>query len=365
MTIPAVEFGTTYQLPKIPISLPLECHPDLERREPDFNAWARPYLRNHFGESVDHCPQTDGVLTEREILWGAMVYPHCLPERFFALEIAMIWLTVMDDVFTARTVQTDKTSRVALAQRLSSVFDGSVPPESSLERMFVAGMDLTHQHPSVDVQSRIVRRFQELLEMLGTESDETITTFNNMDSYLEYRRVNLFGIILLTLTEWAVGIDVGDIIDGDHNLQTARDLVINHMILVNDIFSFPKEQQHGETMNSVWFLVGQQDLSLQESLDKIAQLAIETEARFLAIRDQILAGPLGQHPDVPKYLREIGHAIPGNSRYHRQSSRYFGATRELPDADPGPTVSEPIILYRREFDYKPNDMPNLNISAPK
>jgi hypothetical protein len=362
MTFPTVEFGTNYRLPPVPVSLPLAYHPQFEQLEPEVLTWLRPFIRGFFGESEDHAPKTENSLKERHTEWGAMVYPHCRPERFIAVEAAMHWLALLDDVFSTPKIQNDMAARAALLQRLNDIIDGATQPVMPVEQMVAAGWKLIAEHRPVNVQRRLAERTKEVLGNVADESSETVTEFEDIDSYLAYRRTNLFGLCLLTLTEWALGFDLQEYVESGRDLQTARALVIDHWTLVNDIFSFPKEIESGEKVNGIWILMGRQGLSLQAALDRLAAIAVETEARFIAIRDKILAGPLGSHPHVPDYLREIGHSIPGNLRFHRQSSRYHGFTRNLPDDDAGTTTPEPTVLYHRGTVHKPVVMSGFNPS---
>ncbi|KAJ5481524.1 terpene synthase metal binding domain protein [Penicillium sp. IBT 31633x] len=353
MTRPGVEFGMSYRIPAVPVSLPLASHPDFERLEPDLCAWLRPYLTSYFGESDDCAPRPDGVLKQRYPEWGAMIYPHCHSERFFAIEAVTFLLALVDDAFAAPMIQNDIAARVTLLERLNRVIDDAVQPVSPLERLVAAGQKLVSKHPPVSVQRRLTDHVKEVFKSTAAESTESSAVFKDMDSYLVYRRVNVFGLYCLTLTEWGLGFDLQEHVHGDRDLAAARDLVINHWILVNDIYSFPKEIESGEKVNGVWIVMDRQGLSLQAALDRLAELAVETETRFIAIRDRILAGPLGHHPHIPGYLRELSHSIPGNLHYHRKSSRYHRFTRILPNTDAGTATPEHTVLYRRGTAHEP------------
>ncbi|KAJ5726017.1 terpene synthase metal binding domain protein [Penicillium malachiteum] len=149
------------------------------------------------------------------------------------------------------------------------------------------------------------------------------------------------------MLEWALGFDLQEHFEQNEDMRTARGLVIKHWIFVNDIFSFPKELEAGEKVNSVWILMGQ-GLSLQSTLDRLAAITVETEAQFIATRDRILDGPLGDNPEIVAFLLEMGYAISGNLRFHRKTCRYHGFTRKLPDSDAGTLTPEPTIVYHRE-----------------
>lgn len=340
-----VKFGMSYCLPALPVTLPLLYHPDFERLKEDVSAWVRPFVMDVFNETEGYTPRSDRYLGEGHLKWAGMVYPHCLPERALPIQGAMVWLTLLDDAFTAANIQIN---RIDLLQRLLHVIDGTVTPISPLEKMTAAVQEIMFQHPPASMKPRLRNQIKDVLISAASETIEDVTTtFDSIADYLQYRRTNIFGIYVLTLTEWALGLDLQQYVDGDHDLALARDLVIDHFSLVNDIYSFPKEIEAGETTNSVWILMKCQGLSLQAALDQLAQRAVDTESHFIIVRDRILAGPLNRNSHIEDYLRELAHAIPGNLRFHRQTSRYHGFTRALHKTDAGNTVPEPVTLYHR------------------
>jgi hypothetical protein len=219
--------------------------------------------------------------------------------------------------------------------------------------MIDAGMKLIYEHPPVSMHNRMANHLKGFLSTTAAESSESLAEFKDLDSYLQFRRANVSALFITTFMEWGVGIDLQEYVDGGGNITLARDLVINNWVMVNDIYSFPKEVELGDRMNSVFLLVDQQGLSLQAALDRLAELAVENEAQFLALRDRILAGPLGSNPDVSNYLNELSYGIPANLYFHRKSGRYHGVDIDVPMADGGTIISEPTVLRRKGTVYEP------------
>jgi hypothetical protein len=124
MTRPSIEFGMSYHIPAMPTKLPLAIHPDFKQIKSDIRAWMRPYLIGYFRETADHAPRSDSYLELQHDLWGAVVYPHCHSERFFAVGVSMIYVTLLDDAFSAPIIQNDKAARAALLERLNGAIDG-------------------------------------------------------------------------------------------------------------------------------------------------------------------------------------------------------------------------------------------------
>ncbi|KAK5991479.1 Microbial Terpene synthase-like protein 1 [Cladobotryum mycophilum] len=176
-------------------------------------------------------------------------------------------------------------------------------------------------------------------------------------SFKQSNGLNLFGFCSLTLSELALGINLEEELheeelhDGS-DLASARNCAIDHWIMINDLYSFPKEVESGEKINYVFVLMDQHGLSLQEALDRVAGLAVGIEAKFLALQDRILAGPLGRNSGISTYLNDLGHSIAANFLYHRKANRYHGTTLDVPITDGGTTTPELKVLFRRGTIHK-------------
>ncbi|MGE7388376.1 terpene synthase family protein [Streptomyces sp. NPDC004126] len=351
----SLDHDSRYVLPAIPVRQPLMLHPDYGDTAPAVHDWIRPYLLDCFEERPEDAPRTDGYLKQAHTYWGAACFPHTLPERFFAQQAWMIWATLVDDAFSAPDVRDDTAARIRLAGALCTAIDGAPGSGSAVERLVRAGQELLV--PRTFVSVRMDTRAKQVVAQQAlrpaTASDDAGGARADFDSYLDARGVDVFGHWLMELVQWSLGIDLGDATDEDDDLRTACRRVMDHWILVNDLYSFPKEREAGETRNGVRVLMATEDLTLQQALDRLAARATEAEDAFAAARDAVLQGPLGERPDIRVFVRELGHMISGNLRYHRWTSRYFGTARDLPDEAPGTTRSEGTSLYERGTVHRP------------
>ncbi|GAB2713118.1 terpene synthase family protein [Nocardia thraciensis] len=344
-----LEYGTEYSVPPIPVQLPLATHGDYEALAPQVLHWLRPYFQQYFREPDESgTPRTDRKLAHRDDLWMAMCYPHARADRIFPLLVLGLWLALVDDSFSSPDLQADPTARRRACTEICQALDGVNRDDySPIARMTFDGHRLFHLPSNPAFNERLAT----VAKQTVTNSAEEETTlnhqrFDDIPGYLKHRRTNVYGYWLLTLAEFGLGIDVGNELTENPDLRAARDLVIDHWIYVNDIYSFPKEIAAHEKVSSVWQLMDNERMTLQQSLDHLAARAVAIEHAFTDLADKIVTTTGRIHPDIEIYLHELGHMIPANLRFHRWSSRYHDHPRNLTDSTAGNTEPEQMTLYR-------------------
>ncbi|RLK54511.1 terpene synthase family protein [Actinokineospora cianjurensis] len=344
-----LRYGMTYRLPALPTRCPLAVHPDAAATAPRVEAWLRPYLVDYFGESEQDSPVTGHYLRQDLHRWGALCMPHTRSDRFFTQQLWMNAAALLDDAFSAPWLR-EQSARDRLARQLCAAVEGTPGGATPLARL------LGDVHAMLLPTAGALR---ERLVQVGTSvvvdnaNQHDIGEFDDLDAYLgSSRRVNAYGYWILTLAEWALGVDLGGLVDEDPLVRKACALAIDHWILVNDLYSFAKEIEEGEKINAVWVLLGQ-GAPLQEALDAIAARAVATEERFIATRDKISRGPLRRRDDLARFLAEVGHMITGNLRHARESSRYHGDGHRVADDLAGNPVAEQRTLVRLGTVHQP------------
>ncbi|GAA2970865.1 terpene synthase family protein [Actinokineospora diospyrosa] len=332
----------TYQLPALPTHCPLALHPDYAATAPRVLGWLRPHLAAYFGESEQDSPITHRYLRQDLHRWGALCLPHTRPDRFFAQQLWMNTAALVDDAFSAPWLR-DPLDRARLADQLCAALEaagGGAPPLVGLVREVHAMLLPTGD----SVGRRMVEAGRAVVR--NNANENTVEDLTDLDAYLgSTRRVNAYGFWILTVAEWALGIDLDGIATEDPLVRRACTLAIDHWILVNDLYSFAKELEEGETSNAVWVLLGQ-GVPLQEALDAIAARAVATEQRFIATRAKVANGPLRHRDDLARFLVEVGHMITGNLRHARESSRYHGDNHTVADDLAGNPTAEQRTLHR-------------------
>jgi hypothetical protein len=300
-----IEYGATYRIPSLePRYLKAACDPNTAVVRTELERWARPYLVDYFGTPK----MADQYLGIRLDTWSCWCYPTTLEERNVALACMTLCEALVDDAFARPEIWSDSGAAATLARRFYDLLDGRpVPPDFHAGRFLSAGIELMRE---VVTEPGLVQRYldheKEIITNLhdaararrdGTEGD-----FPDLASYLTFRRVDLWGIWCVHNCERALGIDLGAERAAQPSLVRAGELMIDHLTLVNDLFSFSKEYTDGETTNYIWILMVRDGATLQESIDTVCSLMFETEREFVELCAEIARGPLSGHPDVPRYL---------------------------------------------------------------
>lgn len=337
--------GMPYTIPALRCRLESRRHPLYDSEIPQqANAWLRPYVLDFFGEDETATPKTDGLRRQWIAYWGAWCYPTLRADRFFA---CMVWMEVgamLDDVFAAPEVREDPGVGLRIRDDYLTVLRGGTCPPNRYTRILTAALQATAPYGPTSIIERMKEGIADVIEQGCRENHDV---YDDIESYLKDRDLCVFGDWLTDMGEWGLGIDLSQTLTTNSDLREQRALVMRHWSLVNDLYSFPKEIEAGENMNSVLLLMRLEGLTLQQSIDRVAAMTDQTEEDFVAGRDRLLENAADVPPDVINYLAELEHMISGNLRFHLWSSRYHGHSRPERTESQEWTREEATTLHKR------------------
>ena len=306
-----IDVGTT---------LPLAVHPRREEIERRCYDRVRPLLDEHFGDRS----LADRYIRQRMALWACVCYPHMGDDRCLNLPAMMIPGGILDDSFSRPEMMQSADHAARLRDRFCAVLEATASPDFPAGHMLQEALALVTPQMSCSLKARYVDSFRQVIDSRVLEAAvRGAGTVLDFEAYMNLRRRDLFGYWSTIQIEYALDVDMAAELSADPRLARARDLVIDHMVFVNDLFSFPKEYDADETMNSIWIFLRRGGLELGEAVEKLRELIVETEGSFVAVRDEILEGSRPGGP-VDRYLVELGHLVSGNLHYHRCTTRYGG-----------------------------------------
>jgi hypothetical protein len=312
--------GTKLNIPKIDLLLPVLWHPDNDVIEKQIDTIDRPYIVAYFGSE----DAASAYIAQRIPAYGGLCYPNAKKDRLFSIQRMMNATTLMDEEFGNPEVQSSDVKCLGLRRHYLAVLDGvPPPPEFPLVRLLFDTLQPIMAHIRPRVGARLVKVIREQVEALAARLRRQIDMLT-FESYLELRRIDVFGEWAATLTEYAIDVDVTDELEADSALKKMRNAVIDSVTLINDLFSFRKEVQVQDPVNSLWILMRQNKLDLQGAINRLAQIINENERQIVAAQDRVLAGKLGGRTDVRDYMVELGHLASGNAEFHTFSARYQG-----------------------------------------
>ncbi len=162
---------------------------------------------------------------------------------------------------------------------------------------------------------------------IGSEASDLLNQkITDLDSYMEMRAVRGSSATLFyhVVTEYVLGVDL-DIEALRHPLvdQYWRS-IMDHWYLPNDLLSFRAECARGDHNNAVCVLRRFEGLSLQQALDKVAELIDDRQDRAVRQYAEICASPLASSPGLLDCLETFQHISAANQRWSYMAPRYHG-----------------------------------------
>jgi len=156
----------------------------------------------------------------------------------------------------------------------------------------------------------------------------------DLATYLHLKATSDWSKIYILFTEYACGIELPDTLLTDPRFAELSTAFSEHMVLVNDLLSFPMELCNGDALiNSITHLTRGKGITLQKAVDEVAERVEDAERRFVAISADLQSSRVGNRAEVSAYLRELGYSLSGSVYFQRACSRYRweeGAWDNLP-----------------------------------
>ncbi|GAA2594852.1 hypothetical protein GCM10010399_26780 [Dactylosporangium fulvum] len=322
-----------FYLPELPRLLPVAYHPDAARIEFASNGWVRRWLGDCFAGEADLV----FFLRQRNGIYGPLTVPEAQYQR--ALDIAdwYQYVTVIDSFVSDRSAlgASDTGAREVFAAIMAEFLgtaqpsggDGEPVGDARAARLpyGAAGRDLWRRI-SPGLSPAQVRRFGESLEafLRGCATEIRAKLTDDVPDYETCMAVRLdsFGCDFIELmTEYGAAVDMTEFIP---ELTDVHTHCMRQMIIVNDLLSWRKEHAQDDKMTVVRVLIEREGHDLQSAVNRLCGLVEHHERAYLAARDAVLAGPLGEREDVRAYLRGLDHLIGGSQEFEYLTPRYYG-----------------------------------------
>lgn len=304
---------TEFFLPQLPRLLPCAYHPNAARIEFASNGWVRRMLADCFsGES-----ELLRFLRERNGLYGSLTVPQASEQR--ALDIAdwYQYVTIIDTFI----------SQIHNPRELFTAIVSDFNADDAVGRQpYIKAANNLWRRISPGLSKAQLDRFLASLEafLRGCTSEmdvqRTIETFD-YEACMALRMDSFGCDFIELLTEYGAEVDMSDWRD---EMTTLHLHCRRQMILVNDLLSWRKERLQDEKINLVRVLIEQEGCDLQSAVNRLVVLVEYHERAYIAARDELLSGKLGQRGDVRKYLLAIDYLMAGSQEFEYMTPRYFG-----------------------------------------
>ncbi|KAI0360075.1 terpenoid synthase [Trametes cingulata] len=148
----------------------------------------------------------------------------------------------------------------------------------------------------------------------------------DMESFQTLRRENSAIRLCFGLFEFALGIDLPDVIFHDPHFMTLYWAAADMVCWSNDVYSYNMEQAKGHTGNNiVTVLMRQKAIDLQAASDLVGAHFAELMERFVETKKSLPSFGAGLDDAVARYVEAMEHWVIGNLEWSFESQRYFGA----------------------------------------
>ncbi|WP_407547539.1 terpene synthase family protein [Streptomyces sp. Pv4-95] len=310
-----------FRLREFPDLLPWRQSPFSAETEQKSNQW----VRNHLGGLFPDAAQLEEFIDCRLALWPCLAYPDASPERLLAIcNWNQLWFR-LDDLATydpqlSTSKESARKAYVHLKNALCHTTDSDYLPARLATMAWQAFSGLSNSQ-----RTRFVGAYGDMLD--GFMSEVTYRSGASecdFDTCMDIHRVSGGMTWTLVHLEYGLGIDVSTQMKSHPELEEISRPAIDHTLLTNAILAFRKEYFTGDPMNPVACLIRSRGWDIQRSVDHVQELILDLEKEFIARRDRILAGELGQDPEVCSYLDAVGRWMKGTLRWQFISPRYHG-----------------------------------------
>lgn len=316
--------GTRFYLPELARPIAVRVHPDVHEAEKISDGWILESMGSAFVNQRD----IDYFFKDRGAYWACLGFPTATDGRIITLCDFAQYLFALDSEFTnAQGSQGELLRSQAMFDRICAIMDDTAPAKDSAT---------VYERAFDDVWARLTRpmpprqreRFRDTCKAyLGAHALEVASRERNevfdFSTYMEVHRQSIATEPYFVQIEYGLEIDLSDVSDAGQ-FDAVHRFAADHLVLVNDLFSFPLECASGDYVNAVAAFHVNEGMDLQDAINRLCELIDEAEYGFVRECSAILSGPLGQRPGVPEYLKALGYMMSGSLYWSYLTPRYHG-----------------------------------------
>jgi 5-epi-alpha-selinene synthase len=149
----------------------------------------------------------------------------------------------------------------------------------------------------------------------------------DVKTYITMRRLTGGMEPLFELIEFCNHLVIPDILRYNDKLINLKMMANNTICWCNDIFSLPKELAIGDTQNLVFILQYQQKISLQQAINRVAQMHDEEVEAMMSLEASIPLFEQNLNTEFVQYLSGIHTWISSHLNWYSHSGRYEVAAK--------------------------------------
>ncbi|EFJ28316.1 hypothetical protein SELMODRAFT_410996 [Selaginella moellendorffii] len=338
---------THYDLPPIPCSLPVKCHPQFAKFSRIADTWAidAMQLQN------DPCGKLKAVQSRAPLLYCFLV-PFGIGEEEMIAGCKYSWSTsFVDDPFDE---ETDLKRAKEWKKVVLRAANGTPSAEDLMIRTIKAYSEIMmhlQQMMAAPVFSRFMRAHYawadhcvELVRRRQHKDPPTVAT------YLADRCENLLVEPIFILAEVCMKLQIDPEFLSLPEFKKIWTTMLEHAAIVNDVLSIRVDILNGHyyTYPGLVFQQHPEIQTFQEAVDYSVGMIQTKERKFIKLHEMLTdkARQCGfkNKSDLLKYVEALPNFIAGNLYWHYLSARYFGVNNPFLTGEP---VQGTILIHPR------------------
>ncbi|KAI2606579.1 Presilphiperfolan-8-beta-ol synthase [Hypoxylon sp. NC1633] len=241
------------------------------------------------------------------------------------------WVFLFDDQFDEGHLKNDPIAAQEEVDRTMAIMDDDAPlmnlEENKIRYVFQAFWLRLKQRASPELQKRFKDQIKPYFDQLVVQVQQMArgeVLSRDVQTYMEIRRGTIGSYAVVTLGEYAHGIQLPESVFSHNSLQECMRVSADLTILVNDILSYRKDLELGVDHNLISLLM-EQNKSLQQAVDQIGAMMDNCYRRWYAALADLPA--YGEEIDRNVLLFvDVCRYIPlGNLHWSFMTGRYLGS----------------------------------------
>lgn len=319
--------GTQFHLPELARRIPVRCHPRFERIRRESNRW----VRSRLGFALPDPEEVDAFCACEYALWTSLLFPTLMEDRTVDISDWTQYFFVFDNICSgAGHLARRADGARELFSAIKAVMKGqTAPPDNAYALVFEEIWLRISSQMNFAQRERFASSVICFVDGCFAEVSSRATgQVLDYEAYMNIRRNSVGGKMYFVLVEYGLSIDLAaDLpgpLPGGGPLGELIGLALDYLILTNDLFSFRVECTKNDFVNAISALIYHEGMSLQAAVNELCEVTDKVEQEFLAQREGILAGTLGQRSDVKAYVEVLGYMMSGNLHWSYLTPRYHG-----------------------------------------
>ncbi|MBZ4410677.1 hypothetical protein K8640_20905 [Myxococcus sp. XM-1-1-1] len=239
----------------------------------------------------------------------------------------MGWLFVFDDQFDG-PIGLDLEATRAVLDELLAVIQGSTPQRYPSSRLGAALLELWGRSTagaSASWKARFTQDLAGYFESYYQEARERTQGWPvDLETYLRTRRLSIGVLPSLDICERSEGLDVPPAVHGTEDMTTLRSLCTDVVVMVNDIYSAPKEAASGQMHNMVLLLMHHEGCGQAAAMDQVEGEIAKRVETFAAVEQRIRGGVqcIETWSVIDRDIAAIKNLMQGTTDWTRETARY-------------------------------------------